>query len=128
MNLKKKHKFNLLIVYPNIKCSTRKVYSKVFKYSIMSKPTINKIIKKNKFIDLIMNEKNDLQYIVEKKYPAIRKLVLKIKSFEGCYFSRMTGSGSACYGVFKSQKSAKKALNKIKLIFPNYWSALAKTI
>ena len=40
----------------------------------------------------------------------------------------MTGSGSACYGVFESEKVAKAALNGIKLKYPKYWSSVAKTI
>ena len=47
---------------------------------------------------------------------------------KGCYFSRMTGSGSVCYGVFKSEKTAKAALNRIKLKHPKYWLSVAKTI
>ena len=43
-------------------------------------------------------------------------------------FSRMTGSGSVCYGVFKSEKTAKVALNRIKLKYPKYWASFAKTI
>ena len=47
---------------------------------------------------------------------------------KGCYFSRMTGSGSVCYGVFKSKKTAKAALNAIKLKHPKCWLSVAKTI
>jgi len=40
----------------------------------------------------------------------------------------MTGSGSVCYGVFKSKKTAKVGLNEIKSKYRKYWSAVAKTI
>lgn len=128
INFKKKHKLNLIIIYPNIRCSTREVYSKVFKYSMMSKPIINNLIKKNKFINYMNKEKNDLQSIVEKKYPAIQRLITKINSLDGCHFSRMTGSGSACYGMFQSQKLAKLGIKKIKKKFPKYWATVTKTI
>ena len=32
----------------------------------------------------------------------------------------MTGSGSVCYGVFKSEKTAKDALKGIKFKYPKY--------
>ena len=57
-----------------------------------------------------------------------RKMQVEIEKKKGCYFSRMTGSGSVCYGVFKSEKTAKAALNRIKLKYPRYWLSVAKTI
>ena len=65
---------------------------------------------KKKFIETIKKDKNDLQKIVEKKYFKIPLLLKFIEKQEGCIFSRMTGSGSACYGVFKSKKTAKLAM------------------
>ncbi len=127
-NFKKRHKFHFLIVYPNIKCSTRYIYSKVNKYSSIKKFNSKNTFDKNKFINFLKNQRNDLQIIVEKKHSVIKKLNMEIKKLKGCYFSRMSGSGSACYGIFNSQKSAKIALKKIKLIFPNYWYAVAKTV
>ena len=88
----------------------------------------NNLNNKSKFLSLLKSSKNDLQFIVEKKYPIIKKLVTRIQKIKGCYFSRMTGSGSVCYGLFKSKKTAKVALNRIKLIYPKYWSVISKTI
>ncbi len=126
--LKKKLNLFFLLVYPNIKCSTTHIYSKVKRYSKKSKSSYVKIKDKKKFIQLISNEGNDLQSIVERKYPIIKKLIGEIGQKKGCYFSRMTGSGSVCYGVFKSHKSAKAALNRVKLKHPKYWLSVAKTI
>ena len=57
-----------------------------------------------------------------------QKLTKEIEQKKGCYFSRMSGSGSVCYGVFESEKTAKAALKVIKLKHPKYWSHVAKTI
>ena len=70
----------------------------------------NKINSNQKFIKFLQNKKNDLQSVVEKKHPIIKKLILEIGKTRGCFFSRMTGSGSVCYGVFQSEKNAKKSL------------------
>jgi 4-diphosphocytidyl-2C-methyl-D-erythritol kinase len=40
----------------------------------------------------------------------------------------MTGSGSVCYGVFESEKTAKVALTRIKSKYPKFWFSVAKTI
>ena len=84
----------------------------------------NKVV----FINQIFNLKNDLQSIVEKKYPIIRDILTNISHLEGCYFSRMTGSGSACYGLFNNKKSTKVALKIIRNKYPKFWSSVAKTI
>ena len=127
-SFQKKHSFYFLLVYPTIKCSTKYIYSKVRKFSQKSDFSFKKIEVKNKFIKLLIGENNNLQSIVEKKYPTIKRLIIEIRQRKGCYFSRMTGSGSVCYGVFKSKKSAKAALNIIKVKYPKYSSWVAKTI
>ena len=75
-----------------------------------------------------MNSKNDLQSIVEKSHPKIRQLLLEISKIKGCLFSRMTGSGSSCFGLFLNEKSSKVALRKIRKKYPKFWFSIAKTI
>ena len=127
-NFHRRHSLHFLLIYPNIRCSTRYIYSKVRKFNSKSDFNFEKINTKNKFMKLLISENNSLQSIVENKYPAIKKLIIEINQRKGCYFSRMTGSGSVCYGVFKSKKSAKAALNIIKSKYPKYWLCVAKTI
>ena len=123
-----KKKLFFILIKPNIRCSTREIYSKVRKYSKKRLLVHNKINTKNKFISVLSQENNDLQSIVEKKYPLIKKLLISIRNEKGCCFSRMTGSGSVCYGLFKDQITAKKALNKLKIKFPKFWFSFAKTV
>ena len=124
---KKKYKLFFLVVYPNIKCSTKKVYSKVKNYN-KKKVLKHKFRNKDALINQIFNSNNDLQSIVEKKYPVIQKLLLKISNEKGCYFSRMTGSGSACYGLFRDKRSSKVALKRLRKKYPKFWFSIAKTI
>ena len=97
-------------------------------FSLSSGNFYNKKINRNKFIDMIKKDHNDLQELVEKKYPIITQLILSIFDQAGCIFSRMTGSGSACYGVFKSKKTAKFAMTELKRKYPKYWCVITKTI
>ncbi len=124
----KKKKLFFILIKPNIRCSTKEIYSKVRKYSKKKLLAQSKINTKNKFISVLSQENNDLQSIVEKKHPLIKKLIIAIRNEEGCCFSRMTGSGSVCYGLFKDQIGAKKALNKLKIKFPKFWFSFAKTV
>ena len=127
-NFKKKQKLVFLLSQPNINYSTSYIYSKVRNYSKKTKFTFYKINTKKKFINHILNNKNELQSIVEKKYPVISKLLTDISNERGCYFSRMSGSGSVCYGLFNSESSAKKALNNVKIKYPKFWFSIAKTV
>tara|TARA_Y100000389_G_C17444620_1_gene510799 strand:+ start:1456 stop:2292 length:837 start_codon:yes stop_codon:yes gene_type:complete len=124
----KKYKLFFLLSHPNINCSTREIYSKVKKYSKKIKLKSYKFNNKKKFIKYVLSQKNELQTIVEKKYPIVKKLLIDISAEKGCYFSRISGSGSVCYGLFDNENNAKKALYKIRTKYPKFWLSLAKTV
>ena len=116
------------MVYPNVICSTKQIYEKNKKFTLLS-PQPNFYIKdKKKLIDFLKNENNDLEETVIKLYPKIRKIIDFIEVQNGCYFSRITGSGSVCIGIFSNMKSAIFTQKTIKLKFPKYWCAISKTI
>lgn len=128
IHLKKKHKLIFLLVYPNLECSTRDIYSKVNKYSKKQKFNKNILQNKKKYVNYIVDHKNDLQLIVEKKYPIIKNVLKHISAEKGCQFSRISGSGSVCYGLFSSDKNARFAQRNIKKKYPKFWLSVAKTI
>ena len=128
IRINKKFRLNILIVYPNIVCSTKKIYSKNKKFTKKQYNSSFYIRDKKKLISFLKKENNDLEQIVTKIYPKIRKIIALIKSQNGCHFSRITGSGSACIGIFSNVKSAIFTQKLIKLKFPKYWSVVSKTI
>ena len=90
-----------------------------------------------KFVDKIkiISEKCDAIHITENVLGyervspiKIGKIINFIRSQNDCFFSRITGSGSACIGIFSNVKSAVLTKKLIKLKFPNYWCAVSKTI
>ena len=128
LRLNQKFKLNLLIVYPNLICSTKEIYKNNKKISL-SKPQYSFRVKNNKkLINFLKNENNDLEESVIKIYPKVKKIIEYIKSIKGCYFSRITGSGSACIGIFSNMKNATYAQKLIKLKYPNYWCVVSKTM
>ncbi len=120
--------FHLVVVYPFIKCETKLIYKINKNYSSSSGKSYLKKHSYNKFIEMLKSDKNDLQKTVEKKHIKIAKLIKSISEQKNCIFSRLTGSGSACYGVFKSKKTAKLASMNLKRKYPKYWCAVTKTI
>ena len=126
--VKKNFGLNILIVYPNIICSTKKIYQKNRKFShIKAKPNLL-ISSRKKLIKYLIKNDNDLEQTVIKYYPQVGKVINFIKKQNGCYFSRITGSGSACIGIFSNAKTANYTKNLVKLKFPNYWCFVSKTI
>ena len=128
ISFKKKYIFYFLLVFPNIKSSTKEVYSKVKKFSPALKVDPSKILLKKKYDKFLINEDNDLQKIVEKKHKKIQTILNLIKLQKNCLFSRMTGSGSICFGTFSSKESASLATKVLKKKFPSYWCVLTKSI
>ena len=119
--LNKKTKYFLLLFMPKHGCSTKYIFSKVKKYS---KPLKNI---KNKFNNL-GSLKNDLQDIVIKKYPELKKPIEFLENQPGINFVKMTGSGSCFVAYSKSRNSIINSFKKFRKNYPKYWSVLSKTI
>ena len=128
LRFSQKFKLNLLIVYPNLICSTKKIYQKNKKISFSKRQPSFSAISNKKLINFLKSEHNDLEKTVIKIYPKVKKIIDYIKSQKGCYFSRITGSGSACIGIFSNMRHAINAMKLIKLKYPKYWCAVSKTI
>ena len=128
LRLNYKFKLNILIVYPNVICSTNKIYNKS-KIFTLSKPQSSFYIKnKDQLIAFLKNEKNDLEKTVIKFHSRVKKIINFIKVQNGCHFSRITGSGSACIGIFSDMKTAILTQKMINLKFPKYLCVVSKTI
>jgi len=128
LRLNQKFRLNILIVFPNVNCSTKRIYERNKTYS-KSKPLfISNTKSKNQLIPFLKKEINDLEEAVVKLHPQIGRLINFIKIQKGCYFSRISGSGSACIGIFSNMKSAIYTQKLIKRKFPKYWCVVSKTI
>ena len=127
ISTKKKLNLYMLLVKPNINCSTQTIYSKSKSFSKSYRIKGNNI---NKLFEIknLKNDLNDLEKVTFKIYPKVKDLCNFIKKQKQCEFSRMTGSGSVCVGYFRSLKFAKKARQSIRYYFPNYWSRISKAI
>jgi 4-diphosphocytidyl-2-C-methyl-D-erythritol kinase len=128
IRLSKKFELSILIVYPNLICSTKKIFKKNKTFTAIKYKSKISIKNKNKLINLLKNEKNDLEKSVVSLHPKVGKIIDFVKKQKGCYFSRITGSGSACIGIFSNMKASILAKKMIKRKFPNYWCVISKTI
>ena len=126
--LKKSFNLNILIVYPNIVCSTKKIYQKNKTFSFLKSNFYNLFKNKNKLIMYLKKQNNDLEQSVIKFHPRVGSLINFIKIQNGCCFSRITGSGSACIGIFSKMEDAIYAQKQLNLKYKKYWSVVSKTI
>tara|TARA_B100000029_G_scaffold485954_1_gene539824 strand:- start:467 stop:1330 length:864 start_codon:yes stop_codon:yes gene_type:complete len=128
LRIKKNFRLNLLVVYPNLIFSTKEIYKKNRTMTRFKNyfPFINK--NKEKLINWLKNQNNDLEEAAIKLNPRIRQVINYIRSQKGCHFSRITGSGSACIGIFSNMKNAVYAKKLVKIKYPKYWVAVSKTI
>ena len=83
--------FYILLVRPNFGCSTKKIYSRVKKFS---KPVLNNPKKNMLNLNLLLKYDNALEKIALSKYPELKKLKLFLENLNKPLFVRMTGSGS----------------------------------
>ena len=128
LRISKNFLLNALILYPNLNCSTKSIY----KNHIIEKKSkfhlsFSKKSKKG-LIDYLVKQNNDLQKTVIKFYPNIKEIINFISSQKGCHFSRISGSGSSCIGIFSNMQKAIRAQKLIKLKYPNFWCVVSKTI
>jgi len=123
--VKFKTKINVLLVKPNVGCSTKFIYSKVKNYSKQKYKYKNNFFFTKKYL---INSKNDLEEIVLKKYPKIQILKKFLLALPGVFFVRMTGSGSTLVAYFKSKKVLDVAIRIFKKQYSNYWFIKSKTI
>ena len=126
--IKKHRKYYFILVYPFLKCSTKQIYTKVTSYDIIRKNIKINFYSKIKLIQFLKKSHNSLEKIVIKKFPTIKKTLKEIEKLNSCQFSRITGSGSTCFGLFLSKKRADLGVKKIKKKFPKYWCVTGKTI
>ena len=80
----------------------------------------------DQFIDYLKRQRNDLQTIAIKKHPEINKVLATIEETEDVLLSRMSGSGSTCFGLYRNQDIAKKAVTYISKKSDKWWIKFSK--
>lgn len=95
-----------LIVKPNFNISTIQIYKK--SVSSYKKPLKQewKFDSKENFKKFMVNTENSLLEPILFFHPEINTLIKDIALVEGCFHSGVSGSGSACFGLFESEAEA----------------------
>ncbi len=104
-NIVVNEKIYILIVNPGSRLITKNVFENLNgRFSIQRKVPID--------LNEIIIRGNDLESSACELEPSIYDLLKKISSMDGCIFSRMSGSGPTCFGVFRDSDSLISAHKK----------------
>ena len=118
-----KTKYHMLVIYPNIEISTKEIFN-LTKISRRKDLNINKIKESIESYSSEDNESimsglaNDLQEFAFEAYPILGDIIYAL-NLNKSFFSRMSGSGSACFGLFH-ESSIDRAKEKIAKKYPNW--------
>ena len=118
-----KNTYNLLIIYPSINISTKEIFNLINIGDFKEKNLVEtkNWIEKNSGIDsynFFKKFNNDLQNVAIRNYPRISDILNSLNK-KNAIFSAMTGSGSACFGIF-DQKEIDLALSYFEKNFPGW--------
>ena len=110
-----------IIINPNIHLSTKEVFKNFAKNNqLFSDLKFNDISAEN-FISTIKNHKNDLEKYAIELAPEISQILIEIAKQNNCLVSRMSGSGSTCFGLFDNQNDLNFAYQNLSRKFPGFY-------
>jgi 4-diphosphocytidyl-2-C-methyl-D-erythritol kinase len=115
--------YNLLIIYPSINISTKEIFNLINTRDFKEKNLVETKdwIEKNSGTDsynFFKKFSNDLQNIAIRNYPIISDIINSLNK-KNAIFSAMTGSGSACFGLF-DEKEIDLASSYFEKNFPGW--------
>jgi 4-diphosphocytidyl-2C-methyl-D-erythritol kinase len=69
----------------------------------------------------LASERNDLEPAAVSIAPQIADVLGAIGALAGCRLARMSGSGSACFGLFDSGRAAAAGAKRLATAHPSWW-------
>ena len=116
----------VVLVNPDIFVSTGSIFEEVTEKYNQPLESFIDLSSTDQFIDYLKRQRNDLQTIAIKKHPEINKVLNTIEETEDVLLSRMSGSGSTCFGLYRNQDIAKKAVSYISKKSDKWWVKFSK--
>jgi len=114
-------KMAALIIYPQIFISSAGIYKSGIKTYSGNATKLVKFSKAQELATYLESCTNDLYENARKQSGIIKEVIELIAIQEYCLYSAMSGSGSACFGLFANINDAKNAAEKISAKHPEWW-------
>ncbi len=112
---------HVVLVWPGVKLATSRVFA-AHQVKGSNKPLrISDLERPDNYLKALLERGNDLQITAQVLCSEIGKALQLLASSIGCVLSRMSGSGSTCFGLFETQEAAQSAANYIVKKRPSWW-------
>ena len=120
------HKIDVVLVKPEKSLSTASVF-KLFKgpYIKEGSQDLN-FAKIGSLAAFLSGQTNSLTAPAQTLCPDIATALSCLNDSEGCYLSRLSGSGPTCFGLFVNDELAEASAARITKTYPNWW--VVKTV
>jgi 4-diphosphocytidyl-2-C-methyl-D-erythritol kinase len=118
-------KLPALLVHPGVPVATKGVFEALGlapgeRCKAESLPQLNGM-QRDALLALLAAHGNDLEPPAIAIEPAIAEVAAALCALTGCQLARMSGSGSACFGVFTSERAAQAAAESLAGAHPGWW-------
>jgi 4-diphosphocytidyl-2-C-methyl-D-erythritol kinase len=112
-----------LLVHPGIGVATREVFDALSAPPANSTSATQKTLpaESRAFIAFLSARSNDLEVAARKVCPIVSDVLTALQAQPGCALARMSGSGSACFGLFASLAAAEFGARLIATEHPGWW-------
>jgi 4-diphosphocytidyl-2-C-methyl-D-erythritol kinase len=114
----------LLLVHPGVAVSTRDVFA-----GLQKRSGVGMTLPKGHFRDtadllrFLEATANDLEAPARILAPVIGEVLTALAAMPGALFTRMSGSGATCFGIFADDASCARAAKMLGAAHPGWWVA-----
>jgi 4-diphosphocytidyl-2-C-methyl-D-erythritol kinase len=117
-----------VLINPLSPVVTADVFRRLREHAYPAAPSVPQPLTRPELALWLSETRNDLEPPAIEILPAIRGLIDAMKATQGCWLSRMSGSGATVFGLFGSGAQAHQAAHDLRARFPGYWVAAAPLI
>jgi 4-diphosphocytidyl-2-C-methyl-D-erythritol kinase len=111
----------VVLVNPGRPCVTSEAFSRFagkFREPVAFPPGLEKT---EALVSFLRQQDNDLLKPALEMVPEIGNILSALDAEEGCVFTRMSGSGATCFGLFENEVLAMKAAQDLARNNPDWW-------
>lgn len=115
--------FHLLLVNPGVNIATMDIFS-----SLANKNNPGMELSNSPSAGMLSGTRNDLQEPAISRAPIIQNVLEAIAELPQIRFTRMSGSGATCFGIFETAEAADSAKITLANQHPKWWAMSTKLI
>ncbi len=113
--------YPIVLVFPGKQCATHKIFQNfhaTYKEAITNS---DKMRIADNALTFIKAQNNQLTSAAIEEVPEIQNVLNALDKSQNCLLSRMSGSGSTCFGLYNDMNEAQEAAHNISKENPDWW-------